>query len=254
MSQASYLIVEQKQNASENLPELLKELSQNHQLDIYQCRQRLVGRGLSLLSKGPRQQLEKISARLRDAGYLHWLLEPSKPKFAPTRLRGLEIAASKLTFVCQDKALVIPKGANVLAVFAEMSGALAEQNVKQLLSSHAYRGRDDVRHLAEHKVYKTILQGQPVLDIYLLDNAKKIVDGVRVFPGKFDHKGLGARATASSKQNLDRVLKLIEEYAGDFQLQTDFGLVNLPGCTLRHDAKDDPDVQRQNLISLARYG
>ncbi len=254
MSQASYLIVEQQQKAPEYLPQLLKELSQQFKLDIYQCRQRLVGQGLSLLSKGPREQLQKISDRLQETGYLHWLLEPTPPKFAPTRLRGLQVAADKLTFICQDKQLEIPKGANILAVFAEMSGRLAEQSVKQLLSSHAYRGRDDVRHLGEHKVYKTILQGQPLLDIYLLDNTRQIVDGVRVFPGKFDHKGLGERATTSSKQNLDQLLKLTEEYAGDFQLQTDFGLVNLPGCTLHQGSMDDPDVQRKNLLSLARYG
>lgn len=254
MRQASYLIVEQQQKEPEKLPELLKELSQQYQLDIYQCRQRLLGRGLSLLSKGPRERLQKVSDRLQGAGYLHWLLEPTRPKFAPARLRSLQIAHDKITFISQNKQLVIPKGANILAVFAEMSGKLAEQSVKQLLSSHAYRGRDDVRHLADHKVYKTILQGHPVLDIYLLGNHQRIVDGVRVFPGKFDHTGLGERATASSKQNLDRVLKLTEEYAGDFHLQTDFGLAKLPGCTLHQDGTDDPDLQRQNLISLARYG
>ncbi len=254
MSQTSYLIVEQQQQPPERLPELLKELSQKYRLDIYQCRQRLLGRGLSLLCKGPRKQLEKISPPLSDQGYLHWLLEPTKPRFVPTRLRGLQIGPEQLTFLCQEKKLEIPKGSRVLAVFAEMSGSLAEQSVKQLLSSHAYRGRDDVRHLAEYKIYKTILQGEPVLDLYLLDEQRQIVDGVRVFPGKFDHRGLGERATASSKQNLDRVLKLTEEYAGGFELRTDFGLVNLPGCTLRREAKEDPETKRKNLLSLARYG
>jgi hypothetical protein len=254
MSQASYLIVEQQPQVPESLPDLLKELSQKYQLDIYQCRQRLLGRGLSLLHQGSRKGLEKVSARLQEAGYLHWLLEPTKPKFVPARLRGLQITQGEIRLICQNKTMAIPRGARILALFAELSGVLAEQNVKQLLSSHAYRGRDDVRYLADHKIYKTILQGQPVLDIYLLDESKQIVDGVRVFPGKFDHRGLGERATASSKQNLDRVLKLTEEYAGDFHLQTDFGLVNLPGCTLRKDDKNNLEQQRQNLISLARYG
>ncbi|MCK5912719.1 MAG: hypothetical protein KAG12_02500, partial [Desulfuromusa sp.] len=64
----------------------------------------------------------------------------------------------------------------------------------------------------------------------------------------------GERATLSSKQNLEQVLKLAEEYAGEFHLQTDFGLVNLPGCILRRDDPENPETQRQNLLSLARYG
>ncbi len=254
MSQTTCLIVDQQQQPAENLPELLKELAQKHQLDIYQSRQRLVGRGLSLLTKGDRDSLTKISRLLLQNGFTHWLVEPSKPQFVPHRIRSLDISAEKITFSCQKKQIVFPKSAAILAVFAEMSGDLAEKSVKQLLSSHAYRGRDDVRHLEEHKVRKIILQGNPLLDLYLLDEQKQIIDAVRVFPGKFDPKGLGERATVSSKQNLDRVLKLAEEYAGDFTLVTDFGLVNLPGCSLRRENPDDPETQRQNQISLARYG
>jgi len=254
MSQSTYLIVEQQQQAAENLPELLQELAQKHQLDSYQCRQRLLGRGLSLLSKGQREQLERVSLRLQEFGYRHWLLDPSKPRFVPPRIRGLQIDNEKIVFTCQNKQVSFPKGATVLAVFAEMSGALAEKSIKQLLSSHAYRGRDNVRHLEEHRIHNTILQGKPLLDLYLLDEQKQIVNAVRIFPGKFDPKGLGERATVSSVQNLDRVLKLAEEYAGDFTLVTDFGLVNLPGCTLRRDNPADPETARQNLISLARYG
>lgn len=254
MKPTSYLIVEQQQLPAEKLPELLKELAQKHQLDIYQCRQRLVGRGLSLLSKGSREQQEKVSALLQGFNYVHWLLEPSKPKFVPQRIHGLQIDQERITFNCQKNPVVLPRGATILAVFAEMSGELAEKNVKQLLSSHAYRGRDNVRHLEEHKIHKTILQGKPLLDLYLLDQQKQVVDAVRVFPGKFDPKGLGERATLSSVQNLDRVLKLAKQYAGEFTLVTDFGLTNLPGCTLRRENPDDPETQRQNQLSLARYG
>lgn len=254
MGQATYLIVEQQQQPPENLSELLKELSQKHQLDIYQCRQRLVGRGLSLLSKGPREPLEKVSTLLQGFGFIHWLVEPNKPKFVPPRIRALQIDTEKITFSCHKKTVVFPKGAAILAVFAEMSGELADKSVKQLLSSHAYRGRDNVRHLEEHKIRKTILQGKPLLDLYLLDKQKLVVDAIRIFPGKFDPKGLGDRATISSVQNLERILRLAEEYAGDFTLITDFGLVNLPGCTLRRENLDDPETERQNQISLARYG
>lgn len=254
MSQTNYLIVEQQQKPPENLPELLKELSQKFQLDIYQCRQRLTGRGLSLLTKGKRETLEKISDFLHNTGFVHWLVEPSKAGFVPLRIRSLQVSSDRIIFGCQKKEVVFPKGSTILAVFAETTGELADKSVKQLLSSHAYRGKDDIRHLEENKVHKIILQGRPVLDLYLLDGNKQVKEAVRIFPGKFDPKGLGERATLSSKQNLEVILKLAEEYAEEFHLQTDFGLANLPGCALRRDDLDNPETQRQNLLSLARYG
>ena len=254
MSQTTFLIVEQQQRPAEDLPQLLQKLATHYGLDIYQARQRLVGRGLSLLHRGAREQLEKISPLLSENRITHWLIEPSKPEFAPQRLRSLAVEADRIIFHGRQRAMTLAKGATVLAVFAEMSGALAEKSVSQLLSSHAYRGRDNVRHLEEHKILRTILQGKPILDLYLLDAEKRIADAVRIFPGKFDPKGLGKLATVSSTQNIDRLLKLTEEYAGDFTLATDFGLVNLPGCTLRRENPNDPDSERQNQLSLARYG
>ncbi|MDX2481368.1 MAG: hypothetical protein QNK24_13675 [Desulfuromusa sp.] len=254
MSQLNYLIVEQQQKPPENLPEILKHLSHKFQLDIYQCRQRLTGRGLALLTKGKLEALEKVSEFLQCTGFIHWLVEPSNSGFVPLRIRSLQISSDRIIFGCLKKEVIFPKGANILAIFAETKGELADKSVKQLLSSHAYRGRDDIRHLEEKKVHKIILQGKPVLDLYLLDDNRQVEDAVRIFPGKFDPQGLGERATLSSTQNLEQILKLAEEYANDFQLQTDFGLVNLPGCTLRKDDPDNPETQRQNLLSLARYG
>ncbi len=254
MSQLNYLIVEQQQNPPENLPEILKELSQSFHLDIYQCRQRLTGRGLSLLTKGNRETLARISNFLQNTGYVHWLVEPSKSGFVPLKIRNLQISSNQIIFGCQKKEVIFPKGTTILAVFAETAGELADKSITQLLSSNAYRGRDNIRHLEENKVHKIILQGEPVLDLYRLDEKMEVEDAVRIFPGKFDPKGLGDRATLSSKQNLEQVLKLAEEYAGEFHLQTDFGLVNLPGCTLNREEPDNPETKRQNLLSLARYG
>lgn len=254
MSQATYLIVEQKQKAPETLPQLLKELSGKYKLDIYQCRQRLVGRGLSLLAKGGSESLEKVSGLLQRADYTHWLAQPSKPAFAPFKLRSIIVAEETIRLAGVEKKFTLCKGDRVLAVFADLSGALAEKSVQQLLSSHAYRGSDDIRHIEEEKAFKTILQGQPILDLYILDQKNTITNAVRVFPGKFNPKGLGQRASLSSKQNLAKVLEVVREYAGEFHLHTDFGLVNLPGCTLRTEDADNPDTIRKNLISLTRYG
>lgn len=254
MGQENYLIVTQQSPPPENLQEVLTSLAREYGLDAYNCRQRLVGQGLSLLHKGGRDDLELISPLLHSANIHHWLIEPTKPQFAPAIIRSLQQDSEGITFTCQKKQVRFEKGAPVLAVLADLSGQLAERSVKQLLASHAYQGIDNISHITEEKTYKTILQGKPVLDLYLLDSQNQIVDAVRVLPGKFDHTGLGERATASSRQNLHQMLELSRENADEFQLETSFGLVNLPNCTLRKPIGEDPDTLRKNLISLVHYG
>lgn len=249
-----YLIVEQQSPAPENLSALIKELAHKHQLDPYQCRQRLVGRGLSLLAKGPRETLEKISPALTASNYSHWILSPSKPEYAPQRIHALEVTPEQIAFNCREKTVIFSKGAYILAIFADLSGALVDKSIQQLLSGNSYFGPDALPRMDRNKVCKTILQGRPVLDLYHLNDRLQIIDAVRIFPGKFDPKGLGPKATLSSKQNLLQILSLAEEYAAQLHLFHDFGLVNLPGCTLRRDDPDSPETQRHNLISLARYG
>ncbi|MBN1958428.1 MAG: hypothetical protein JXQ81_00795 [Desulfuromonadales bacterium] len=249
-----YLIVEQQSPAPENLSELTKELAHKHQLDPYQCRQRLVGQGLSLLAKGPRETLEKISPLLTSAKVIHSVVKPSKPEYAPQRIRNLQITPEQISFDCREKTVIFPKGAHILAIFADLSGTLADKSIQQLLSGNSYFGRNATPRMDRNKVSKTILQGRPVLDLYRLSNRLEITDAVRIFPGKFDPKGLGPKATLSSKQNLLQILNLAEEYATQLHLFHDFGLVNLPGCTLHRDDPDNPETQRHNLISLARYG
>lgn len=249
-----YLIAEQRPKPPENLPEVLRELSDKHRLDSYNCRQRLIGHGLSLLAQGERERLEKISQTLKSAGFAHWLVAPSNPEFEPDRILNLRITGERIVFGCRNREVVFDRGATILAVLAEMSGELAEKNLRQLLSSRAYRGVDDIRLLNENDIRKTILEGKPVLDLYRLDSRLHIQDAARIFPGRFDPKGLGEQAAVVGRQNLETILKLTEEYAGTFKLFTDFGLVNLPGCTLNRDDMDNAETQRKNLLSLTRYG
>ena len=98
MTESAYLIVQPKQKPPECLPGLLRELSQKYQLDIYQSRQRLIGRELSLLTKGPAERLKAISPLLLEAGYRHWLVNPSQPGFVPQRVLNLRIQSDGLVF------------------------------------------------------------------------------------------------------------------------------------------------------------
>jgi hypothetical protein len=121
-----------------------------------------------------------------------------------------------------------------------------------------------------------IYQGKPVLDIYLF-NEDGPRGALRVVPGKFNHTGLGERGGLSSIQNFDAVRRLVEEFAGDYKLHTDFGLGHMPDCQITNvaettrrlrsgsygggssvevetESRDNQSTLGDNLKSLTRYG
>ena len=255
MSEEHFLIiVQQYQRPPERFEDLLRQLSDRHQLDMFHGRQALLGRSLARLAQGKRVDMEKISTTLGEAGCVHWLIVPEKVTFAPQRIYGLDVSGKRVTFDCRNQQVAFPGEGRVLAVLADMSGGLAEKLMGRMLASNAYRGRDAVRFEDQQQIVTMILQGQPVLDLYRLDEDKKIVAAVRVFPGRFNPQGLGEAASLSSRKNLEILLKLMEKEAGTLQLHTDLGLASLPGCQLRRADKNDQDALRHNLNSMTRYG
>lgn len=254
MSRDSLLIVQQYQQPPERFEDFLRLLFERHHLDMFHCRQRLLGRSLAQLAQGTRNEMEQISATLAESAYVHWLIDPVPPTFSPKRIYGLETSSSQVVFACRQEDVVFTRGATVLAVLADVSGGLADKLMARMLAGNAYRGRDAVRLEDQPQLLTMILQGQPVLDFYLLDDSKKITAAVRVFPGRFNPQGLGEAATLSSRKNLEVLLKLMEERSSAFQLHTDLGLALLPGCQLRRAEKNDQDALRHNLHCLTRYG
>ena len=142
----------------------------------------------------------------------------------------------------------------VLAVLAEVSGRLADKLMARMLAGNAYRGRDAVQSEDPQQLISMVLQGQPVLDVYRLDDNKEVTAAVRVSPGRFNPKGLGAAATLSSRKNLEALLTVIKEQSAAFQLHTDLGLALLPGCQLRRADQHDQEALRHNLKCLTHYG
>ncbi|MDT8418952.1 MAG: GIDE domain-containing protein [Desulfuromonadales bacterium] len=253
MGQETLLIVKQQPHP-EGLDALLSRLAKEHGMDAYACRQRLTGQGLALLESGPRDSLELLSSLLQEAQVRHWLAKPTTPEFSPAQIRSLKQTDDGVVFTCQKKRVKLRKGTAVLAVLADLSGQLADRSARQLISSYTYQGKDHITRLSEEKIYKTIMENKPVLDLYLLDESKRIVDAVRVVPGKFDHKGLAERATLSSRRNLHEMIRLCRKQAGEFQLETGLGLSALPGCALESLVDDNIDILRKNLKALTRYG
>lgn len=253
MAGEQLLIVEKSFLEEERLQELLAGLAERHRLDAFTARQRLWGSGLALFARGAGPRLGALADSLAEHGITHWLLTPTPPRLAPQKLSALTVTAEALTFAGAKRETVLTRGDIVLAVLADLSGAVAEKGVKRLLLHQAYRGTTAGAGFSAEELPREILRGRPVLDLYLLTPACAVREAVRVFPGRFNPEGLGERAGYSASGNLRALLELAESYAGEWHLRTDFGLANLPGCQLRKEG-EAADPERENLASLTRFG
>ncbi|MDT8441575.1 MAG: GIDE domain-containing protein [Desulfuromonadales bacterium] len=259
------LIVRQQPTVDDRLDELLGRLQAEHGLDIYTARQRLLGPGLALLGKGTRPRAEQMATLLRQYGLACWTVAPDRPLSAPDRLRSLEIASDRIHFVCQRGDALMRRGDPVVAVLGDIAGGLRQRYLKRAMAQNSYRGHVSAAAFTHEETLQVIYRGKPVLDLYVGTTEEGPGTAVRVFPGKFNHAALGERAGLSAVQNLDALRRLIEEYAGDYRLYTDFSLGHLPDCpvsdctataTVRDDAarRDLEAALAGNLASLSRYG
>lgn len=248
------LIVRQRPVPHPELEGLVSELHGSFGLDPYTTRQRLLGSGLGQLAQGEQQNLDSPAATLRRHGYACWVVAPARPAFAPPRLRSLTISAEVVDFLCEGECRVrLERGTAVVGVLADLSGELAGRQVKRMLARNAYLGREQASVFAAEETRQAILKEQPVFDCYLLDGAGAVAAALRVLPGRFSPDGLGGRASLGAARNLEAVIALVGEYAGNFRLHTDFGLSQLPGC-VPQPARENPAALTDNLDALTRYG
>ncbi len=248
-----YLIVDQQSKPGLEITELLKELSVRYNLDSYNCRQLLLGQTEALIAKGETKKLNKIKQTLADYNFRSHIIRPSPIQFSPFILTQVEIGTNELKLQGREKQLIIPRGSKLLIILAELSGTLVERNLSQILSAHRFTGATESSGLPLEKWQRIILQGRPVLDIYLLDDQGKPRGATRAFPGKFDHRSLGQRATLSVKQNLLNLSELAQEYAGLSRVDMRFGLSPLPAASLQATKDDDLAGLKKNLRALTRY-
>jgi hypothetical protein len=247
------LIVRQIPEAGSGLDDLLQILQGEYGLDAYTAKQRLIGPGLVMFGKGGLEKTGKIAALLYRYGFSSWQIVPSPPDVTPSRLLTLEIRQDDIQFETKDGPVRLTRGTAVVAVFADLSGGLIDKHVKRILAQNTYRGRNALEPLTGEEMIPTILQGKPVLDFYLLDNHGQVQSAIRVLPGRFNHTGLGERATMSSRGNLEAMLTLVKEYAQPFRVHCDFGLSQLPKCQVQR-LEDGPSSLESNLKSLNHYG
>ncbi len=253
MSATELLIARKVAAEPPGLTPVLLRLQERAGLDPFTARQRLLGRGLALLAKGPAAKLDALAGELTPLGLQLLRLSPTPPAFEPQRLTALRVGADAISFICGPQELSLQRGDAVVGILADLSGALIDKSLKQLMVQNAYRGAAAVAPMSDEEIFRTILRATPVLDLYLLNESGRPRSGVRIFPGRYDPKGLGERMRYSGPANLEALLELVQERAGHFTLHTGFGLDLLPGCKLRTGSNELP-LSQDNLASLTRYG
>lgn len=249
----SYLIVEQRPGLDEPIETFVGGLGQGDPVDAFTARQRLIGRGLSLLACGSAPTLDSLLLKLNRQGIEGWRIEPRPPALIPLKLQSIQPTEETLHFDLGSSRLSLPRGARAIGVLADLSGSVAEKSLKRLMARKIYQGTDAVAPLEDEELKQAILRAKPVFDLYVFTEEGALAGALRAFAGRFDHRGLGERATLSAVANLGALVDLVGEYASPFLLRTEFGMANLPGCRL---PGEETTVGRERLAleALTRFG
>ncbi|NLH47596.1 MAG: hypothetical protein GX444_03220 [Myxococcales bacterium] len=247
-----FLLVRKQRLSSETLADHVSRLSGRHHLDAYQLHLTLNGDGLAVLARGEPGQMRAIGSTLTELGYSWCVVDPAVPPPELAVVRRFSILNDRVEFEGQRERGELVKGTAVLAVLASLESEL----LSSLVRKSTLLGGKTVRLSSEEK-YQELIHSETVLDLYPLPDSptgsspERIV-GWRFFPGKFDPASLGERATNSARQNMGRLIDLFRENAGNFFLEMDFGLFQIPGC--RFENSDALDADEQNLRAITKYG
>lgn len=245
------LIVEASQE-QERLTPLIQQLSQMGQLDAYSIRQRLIGSGVAQLAKGSPEQLRPMASVLRQHQLKHWIIQQISAPSDPITIKSLTIEADQIIFHSNETTIVLERETPLLAIVADMSGQLAEKQVKRLLVHTTYHGAAPAA-MTEQELHQEIFKHSPIIDLYWLnDDEHQTSQSVRIKPGSFDHRELKDKASLSRNGNLSNLLDYIEGYTSKLEINRKFGLGFLPECRL-HDTGENANSKR-NQLALTRYG
>ncbi len=247
------LIVEQVPVLGAPQQECLAQLAAEYGLDQFTTRQKLLGNGLAMLGQGKKEKVEKIAAVIAGSGLRVATVIPIRPRFAPDRLRTLEMNDAELILNTQKSEIRLERGTKIIGVLADISGALNDKISKRLLAHSVYRGTTVDAGIDEAEVRRTIMMNSPVFDLYQLSAEGEVIAALRARPAKFDPSGLGERAGISSKGNLAALVDAIEQWSDDFSLHTRFGVSTLPGCKIQ-SPQEGADWEQITLRNLTRYG
>lgn len=256
-AQTEYWLLATASNEPQLLKPLIDQLASSSTMDSYTLRQRLTGTGLTQLTKGSRGQLQPLAQILRAHGIECWIIKPTPPPFSHQLIAGATITPECISFTTAASAqnrstrVVVSPESKLLVVVADVSGQLAEKQLKRLMVHNTYNGGAPPT-LDSSQLQQEIFKFSPVIDLYNYDDNGNVSAAVRIFPGSFDHRQLENRAELSRNGNLLGLLEKIKERASNIQLDYQFGLGFLPCC--RINKTRDSGVDNGNLEALTRYG
>ncbi len=230
---------------------LAEELAQTGVVDAYTLRQRLIGSGLTQLAKGAQSKLQPLLNILQRHKIPAWLVAVKPATIQVNKVNAITITAEKLSFTTAAGVVPMDTATAIIAVVADISGQLAEKQVKRLLVRNTYGGSAPTP-LSNAELRQQIFRCEPVINLYWRDENGRVSTALRIMPGSFDHRQLGDKASLSRNGNLAALLDCIEERADNIYIDYHFGLSFLPACG---NLKSGDDFDRNhNLRVLDRYG
>ena len=232
------------------LEPIIQQLAQVGELDSYTLRQRLIGSDIAQLAKGELQQLRPLADILQHHAIEHWLFQPTNPPFSPALSSAITITPQLLTFHTTSGKIQLEPQHQLMIIAADISGNLAEKQVKRLLVHTTYSGGAPTP-MTQQELHREIFKNNPCLDLYWLNDDGEPTSAVRIMPGSFDHRQLGDKAGMSRNGNLANLLEIITTFVTPVAINQQFGLGFLPKCQVQKNIDHNKD--QENLIALTHY-
>ena len=205
----------------ERSPEIearLPALSRDVKIDLYTLRDRFLGRGPAILKRtADQQEIERLSQKLEEAGYVH-------VRFSDSQFRSLHPARRAVTVKLETDRV------DFLNARGETVNSLSRGEECFLTAGDL--GPQDLspRELQERasappeKLLEALARGEPILDIYPRNRTPR----VRIFGKHFNYTSLGKQAGPSTAQNLLKIVQIVQSLSGGSRLDLSFGFSASP--------------------------
>ncbi|MCA1797452.1 MAG: E3 ubiquitin ligase family protein, partial [Geobacteraceae bacterium] len=233
--------------------ELAQELAAKGFADMYTLRQRLQGVFPARLAQGSSARMAKLAQVLEQHKHPYRKIIPPAPTFTPEPLQDLSLSGSQVVLRCAAYTLRCNHEVRLLAVVSDISARIAERHLKRMLVRHTYGGGAQTPFDLE-ALEQEIFRLSPLVDIYQLNSDGNPEAGIRIIPGKFDHRQLGAAASLSRNKNLEALWHKIKNTCPDIRTHYGFGMGFMPDCTPETVSEVNAAyTHRGNLRALTHY-
>lgn len=220
--------------------------------DIYTLRQRLQGEFPARLAHGDAVQMEKLVQVLEQHQRPYRRITPQEPSFIPEALEEINLNDSQVSLRGSTTTIRCAPGVHLLAIVADISGKIGELHLKRRMVRHTY-GASAPSIFDTAALEQEIFRLAPIVDIYTLTPSGNIDAGIRIIPGRFDHRQLGDAASLSRNKNLAVLWEKIQASGAEINTHHGFGLGFVPECIPQTVTHSNPYTQRDNLRALAQY-